>query len=161
MNRIATIAAAGAAFIALTAATPQMRLDGVIKEMGIGISLPQRDWRLIDGNVDGSERTLLLGRGRPAREGVLLTTEPAKRRSLRVFVQDSGYSPAQGHAVRICKGTQAAWYVDQKRATAGESTGFAVLAIDAKRAIVAAYMHRAPAQENPATRNAVLDVCML
>jgi hypothetical protein len=102
----------------------------------------------------------MLGRGRPTREMVLLTTEPAKRRSLQAFVQDSGYSLAQGHPVRICKGTLAAWYLHQKPATAGEFTGFAVLAIDAKRAIVVAYVHRPPAQENPATRNAVLDACI-
>ena len=161
MNRIATITTAGVAFIAFTAAAPEMTLNGVIKEMGIGISLPQPGWYIVDGNGDGPDKTLMLGRGRPFRESVLLTTEPAKRRSLQAFVRDSGYSPAQGHAVRICKGTQAAWYIDQKPAKPGEFIGFAVLAVNAKRAIAAAYMRRAPARDDPVTRNAVLDACVL
>jgi hypothetical protein len=138
-----------------------MTLDGVIKEMRIGISLPQPDWQIVDGSGDGPDRTLMLSRGSPIREMVVLAGEPAKRRTLQAFVHDAGYRPDQGHAVRICKETQAAWYVDQKPATAGEFTGFAVLAVNAKRAIAVAYMHRAPEPEDPATRNAVLDACML
>ena len=72
--------------------------------------------------------------------------------------------PPGGHAIRICNGTQDGWYADyadDRGATDAERyTGFAVIAVDARNAVAAAYSHRRSQPETADVRTALLNLCL-
>jgi hypothetical protein len=141
---------------------PVAKLEDSIRALSIGLQLPA-GWHVTGGTFEAGIRALIVAPDSREGEIVVLRSEPAKNRTLQAFSTTAEFPPG-GHAIRICNGTQNGWYADyadDRGATDAERyTGFAVLAIDARNAVAAAYSHRRSLPETPEVRTALLNMCL-
>ena len=89
-----------------------------------------------------------------------LGSEPARRRTLRALVHDAREGNMSGNEIRVCNGTQQGWYATTDDESKKES-GFIVLAINAKHAMVAGYTHPRSSPEDAGARRALLNACVM
>ena len=129
------------------------------------------DWGAFD-MPNGSGRdfgpALILAREKPL--GTLwIEIDPANGRSLSRYVRDHahhlGYTPGAGRAVEICRGTQAAWYVehtnthkDGNRKTVWGNID--VLTINRSRGLAVAYGFIPPTAVDAHITTALLTMCL-
>ncbi|HYW53487.1 MAG TPA: hypothetical protein VE826_05930 [Dongiaceae bacterium] len=143
-------------------ATPAAKLEDSIRALGIGLQLPA-GWRVTGGTFEAGIKALIVAPESREGEIVVLRSEPAKGRTLQAFSGTPDFPPG-GHAIRICNGTQDGWYADyadDRGATDAERyTGFAVIAVDARNAVAAAYSHRRSQPETADVRTALLNLCL-
>jgi hypothetical protein len=159
-----TTAVTGAQSPAPEASTPApaAKLEDSIKALGIGLQLPQ-GWHVTGGNLEAGIKALIIAPEGRDGELVILRSEPAKERTLQVFSSSADF-PQGGRAVRICNGTQDGWYADyaddRGASDAERYAGFAVIAVDARNAIAAAYSHRRSMPETAEVRKALMNLCL-
>jgi hypothetical protein len=155
-------AASPAATPAAATPAPVAKLEDSIRALNVGLQLPA-GWHVTGGTFESGIRALIVAPESRDGEIVVLRSEPAKGRTLQAFSSTPDFPPG-GHAIRICNGTQDGWYADyadDRGATDAERyTGFAVIAVDARNAVAAAYSHRRTLPETPGVRAALLNLCL-